>query len=62
MSSGARPWIGLPSKSISPDRTWVRPEILRTSVLLPAPFGPSRPTIAPAGTDIDTSRKTSIRP
>src|SRR6266705_810525 len=62
ISSVISRWMGRPSNRISPVRTRVMPQMLRTSVVLPAPLGPSSPTTPPPGTASDTLRSTSMRP
>ena len=47
-----------PSNTTRPPRTGLSPEIARSNAVLPAPFAPSTPTIAPVGTSSDTSFST----
>ena len=51
--------IGAASSAIRPRRGLSVPDISRSSVVFPDPFGPSKPTIAPRGTASDTSSTTS---
>ena len=58
---GGRPVSSLPAKLILPERGGVRPRIERISVVLPAPFEPSRQVMVPGSTVSETSRSTSAR-
>ena len=65
ISSGGRPWMGVPRKRISPRTTspssgMRRPEMARRVVVFPAPFGPKRAVILPSGTLRETPRSTWI--
>ena len=51
-----------PPSSIRPDDAGRTPPTIFSSVLLPAPFAPTRPTILPAGTSKLTSRSASKSP
>lgn len=44
----------VPSNAMLPSRAGVRPEMVRSAVVLPAPLAPSRATTAPSGTVNDT--------
>src|SRR3712207_7472528 len=44
-------WMGTPSRSMVPSRGLSRPLTTRSTVDLPAPFGPTMQVIAPAGQD-----------
>ena len=48
---GLRPVMSSPFISTRPPRGCRRPESTPKSVVLPAPFGPTRPTVDPGGTD-----------
>src|SRR6185503_6080563 len=55
-SSGC-PWTSRPSISRRPWSGATRPHSRRRAVVLPAPFGPSRPTTSPACTESETSAR-----
>src|SRR6266576_1453320 len=57
--SGRRPPMSLPRNRIWPRRGRMSPEIVRSSVDLPAPFGPIRQTKSPASTSRSTPRRMS---
>ena len=42
--------MGKPSKRTVPLSAWVKPPMIRNSVLLPLPLGPTRQTISPRAT------------
>ena len=48
-----------PARAIAPLRTGRSPATILSSVVLPAPFGPTRATLAPSPTRNDTSAKSS---
>ena len=48
-----------PARATAPVRTGRSPATIRSSVVLPAPFGPTRATLAPSPTRNDTSAKSS---
>src|SRR5512141_2010082 len=48
--------MSVPSKVTVPELAGVTPQIVFTSVVLPAPFGPIRPRTSPVATDNVTSR------
>src|SRR3546814_10420612 len=50
-----------PSSRTAPVQRWT-PAIALKVVVLPAPFGPSRPTISPASTEVATSRTARCSP
>jgi hypothetical protein len=50
-----------PPRRTRPPSGRTRPTTIEKIVVLPAPFGPRRPTISPAATSTDTSR-TTVRP
>ena len=54
--------MGVPPTSTSPAVARNRPLSTLSSVDLPAPFGPSRAKMLPAGTSRSTPWSTSIRP
>src|SRR6478736_8159681 len=65
MPSCARPWVGRRTRSRSSKRTvppagFKRPITLFISVVLPAPFRPMSPIIAPLGTSSETPRRTCV--
>src|SRR6266550_7928834 len=57
--SGRRPPISLPRNKMRPRRGRMSPEIVRSRVDLPAPFGPIRQTKSPASTSRSTPRRMS---
>ena len=62
----ARTYIGssvtsVPSSSTRPESGAVRPTTIENVVVLPAPFGPSRPTTSPEAISRLTPR-TTVRP
>src|SRR3954447_22019720 len=61
-SRGRAPRMSWPAKRTSPAVTGSRPETARSSVVLPAPFGPSSTTISPAPTERSTPCSTWILP
>ena len=52
--NGFRRWIGSPLCRISPELAGCTPVMMLTSVLLPAPLGPIRPTIWPGSSVSET--------
>jgi len=62
MSCAATPAIGLPSNVIVPPFGRSNPEIVRSVVVLPAPFAPSSVTISPSSTSNVMLRSASIAP
>ena len=59
-SSASRLWSTYAGTTVSPTRISPRsgfscPRIMRTNVVLPAPFGPTTPTIAPRGIERERS-------
>ena len=67
MPSRARWYIGMrvtsrPSNQTSPSSGVIIPMVERKLVVLPAPFGPSRPTISAASTSKLTPSTTLRRP
>src|SRR5579875_3427128 len=46
----------------SPESGATRPAIIATVVVLPAPLGPSRPTVSPAATENDTPSTATFGP
>jgi hypothetical protein len=62
MPCGAAPAISLPMNRIEPERGRRMPAVVIISVVLPAPFGPSRQVIDPCSTWSDTPRSASILP
>ena len=58
---GSGPATGVPWMSTLPSSGLRRPEIRRSSVLLPDPFGPTTATTGPAGTPKDTPSRTTSR-
>src|SRR5882672_1610667 len=50
LAGSASPWMARPSMSTWPASAATSPQIIATVVVLPAPFGPSRPTISPRPT------------
>src|SRR4051794_2633970 len=62
MSAGAQPWIPLPSRCISPRRGFSSPLIARSTVDLPAPFGPTMQATEPCSTSRSTPWSTSPPP
>ena len=53
--SGLHVDTSMPSRSTRPDCWRVKPEMTSNSVVLPAPFGPMRPTTSPGDTRNETS-------
>src|ERR1700690_668644 len=53
-----RPVMPRPWNFTAPLSGRTRPTTMLNAVVLPAPFGPSRPTISPAPTEMDTSSTT----
>ena len=51
MRDGGSRSIRSPAKTIDPLRGRVRPEMVRSVVLLPAPFAPSSATTSPGATE-----------
>ena len=62
MRSGLRRWIGLPSNSMLPFCGSSTPEMVLSTVVLPAPLAPSTVTISPRGTSRLTPRIGHDRP
>ncbi len=62
MSCGARPAISSPANRIEPRRGLRIPLVVIISVVLPAPFGPSRQVIDPCATASVTPLSASILP
>ena len=58
----AQDWISSPAKRMRPFVTGTSRETVFSVVLLPAPFEPSRATIAPSGTLSETSESAWMRP
>ena len=54
--------IDLPWNRMSPARGRSRPEMVRSVVVLPAPFAPMRHTIWPSSTVNEMSRTASMAP
>ena len=48
---GFWPVTSSPSSTIRPSIGWISPDAVRSSVVLPAPFGPSRATTVESGTE-----------
>ena len=61
-ASGTSPDRGLPSKLAEPCCGFSAPAMARSSVVLPAPFGPSVATISPVKTSSETSRIATTAP
>ena len=59
---GGRPATGTPSRRTVPARRASRPVTARSSVVLPAPFGPRSATTSPAPTSSETPRRTRASP
>ena len=59
MASGEAPARSTAPNAMRPPRTGLSPEIARRSAVLPAPLGPSTPTIELSGTLSATPRSTS---
>jgi hypothetical protein len=53
---------GDPNRVTVPSCGFMVPSSRRRSVDLPDPFGPTRATNSPDATDIETSRRTGVRP
>ena len=47
-SCGRRPTVAPSARKASPAKSWSRPAMMRSNVLLPAPLCPSTPIFAPA--------------
>ena len=62
ISSGARRVTSRPSKRMLPDDGRISPLIVRSVVVLPAPFAPISVTISPSSTVSDTSCSAVMRP
>jgi hypothetical protein len=62
MALGRRLSIRRPSSRIAPEVTGSAPEMARSVVVFPTPFGPSSATTDPAGTWRVTPCSTSMRP
>src|SRR3977135_3920113 len=60
MASGDAWLISVPAKLMWPPRTGFNPEIARSSAVLPAPLGPSTPTMALSPTVSETPFSTSM--
>jgi len=54
-------WNARPNNSIRPASGRRKSRMVRISVVLPAPFGPSRPKIPPARTSNDTLSSATVR-
>ena len=61
-TAGRRRSPGRPFHSIVPSSGSSTPKMIRINVVLPAPFGPSRPITLPAGTSRSTSSSTTRSP
>ena len=59
---GGPPEISFPSKMTLPDEGGMVPLTTLKHVVLPAPFGPIRPTSSPRPTENDTLRKAARPP
>ncbi len=62
MWCGSIPSIRLSSNRISPDVGFFRPEMARSSVVLPAPLAPTIETTSPSPTFSETPFKASALP
>ena len=62
IASGAWPAIEAPSRRIAPALGLSVPAIVNRVVDLPAPFGPTMPTISPACTPNEMPRTAGTRP
>jgi hypothetical protein len=62
MRDGCKPAIEWPSSCTSPLRGWRRPLTARSTVDLPAPFGPTMQHTEPSGTSSSTPWSTSPPP
>ena len=62
ISSGPKPAIERPSKTISPAFGLTSPVMARNVVDFPAPFEPSNETTVPSSTEKVTPRSASISP
>ena len=62
MRCADRPASEFPSKVISPADSGTSPDITRSKVVLPAPFGPITPTASCGLTSIETSNKARNEP
>ena len=58
MSSGLRRATLTPSSVIRPERGRIRPEMVRSRVVLPAPLAPSTAVIVPASAPSETPSST----
>ena len=56
--STASPFRVLLWKEICPEDSGIMPDMQRSSVVFPWPFGPTMPTTVPSGTESETSRRT----
>src|SRR5579875_1661588 len=57
-----RPEMGVPPKTTAPESGSVCPDMQLNSVVLPAPLGPTSPTISPGSTWMLTSCTATIPP
>ena len=62
MASESAPWIGRPPKLIVPALGTSRPDTVRSTVVLPAPFAPMRATSSPSFTSRQTESSTRVLP
>src|SRR5450759_1515787 len=62
MASGARPVRSVPATRTPPRRGFTRPEMVRTSVVLPAPLAPSTVVIMPSATVSETPSNATTPP
>src|SRR5262245_13175211 len=62
MRSEAAPWIGLPRNVMVPVSGARSPEIVRRTVVLPAPLAPISATSSPLFTESETWSSTRVRP
>src|SRR5436190_12529051 len=62
MRSRSAGWNGRPNTSSRPASGLMMSRIVRISVVLPAPFGPSRPKISPRSTCSDTLSRATVWP
>ena len=62
MDSTVRPTMASPSKRTDPPRGFTSPEIVRSSVVLPAPLAPRTAVIAPGSASKETERSACTAP